>query len=165
MHLDGRGRLAKSLPNSYLPRGEWHDPFCWNGLRRLAPSAFGFQSIGRRRECTFTISHHPQHIPQSRVRQSTNHGRATRRNPSLRSHGPGAHECRYRWTGATLDVSNLEDGIYFLRSGSESAKVEIAHEVSGVAGSGTSRSRSLRVKYRFTPHRTAFHGLQAFCGN
>ena len=30
-------------------------------------------------------------------------------------------------TGATLDVSNLEDGIYFLRSGSESAKVEIAH--------------------------------------
>jgi hypothetical protein len=30
-------------------------------------------------------------------------------------------------TGATLDVSQLEDGIYFLRSGSESAKVEIVH--------------------------------------
>ena len=30
-------------------------------------------------------------------------------------------------TGATLDVSQLEDGMYFLRSGSESAKVEIAH--------------------------------------
>jgi photosystem II stability/assembly factor-like uncharacterized protein len=30
-------------------------------------------------------------------------------------------------TGATLDVSHLEDGMYFLRSGSELAKVEIAH--------------------------------------
>jgi photosystem II stability/assembly factor-like uncharacterized protein len=29
--------------------------------------------------------------------------------------------------GATLDVSHLEDGMYFLRLGNESAKVEIAH--------------------------------------
>jgi ligand-binding sensor domain-containing protein len=29
-------------------------------------------------------------------------------------------------TGATLDVSHLEDGLYFLRSGDQSAKVEIA---------------------------------------
>jgi hypothetical protein len=30
-------------------------------------------------------------------------------------------------TSATLDVSHLEAGMYFLRLGNESAKVEIAH--------------------------------------